>query len=183
MFGDSGSANHTEHSVIVKPTSKTRLIKFGLIFGAIAFFASIFIVLSALDFDFLLLPSSVMIIVLEIFAIWFFWKYTNVVYDYIIATGELSVDAVYGGRTRKNVFTVKISAASLIAPYEGKQAPEESSADKVYKCVSSFEAKDIAYIVFKDDEGKKCLAYFETNQKMRKLFKFYNSSCCKVSAQ
>lgn len=181
MYGDSGSANHVEHSVLVKPTAKTGLLKFGIIFGAIALFALIFGVLSIFNAGFLLVPSSVMILVLDVFGIWFFWKYTSIEYDYLIATGDLSVTAVYGGRTRKEVFCTKISAASLIANCDGKNVPEEQSAEKVYCCVSSFESRDLTYIIFKDGEGKKCLAYFEANSKMKKLLKFYNSSACRLT--
>lgn len=182
MFGDSGSANHAEHSVLVKPNKRTTLIKLGLIFGAFAFFIGLFVLLSVLEYDHLLLPSSVMIIVLEVFGIWYFWKYTSLEYDFVISTGDLTVDVIYGGRTRKNVFSVKISGASLIASYTDKPADEEKTAEIIYKCVSSFDSKDILYIVFKDSEGKKCVAYFEATKKMIKLFKFYNSSACKVVA-
>ncbi len=181
MYGSSGTANHAEHSVIVKPTLKTKLIKIGLFAGAIFIFVGIFALLSLIGYDFLLLPSSVMIIVLEVFGIWYFWKYTSIEYDYIISTGDISVDVVYGGRSRKNMFTVKISTASLIAQYNGNEAPEEKNAEIVYKCVSSFEASNIIYIVFKDEDGKNCIAYIESTQKFAKLLKFYNSSACKIS--
>ncbi len=181
MYEGTGSANHAEHSVLVKPTAKTKLLKFGLFAGAIALFVGVFVILSLIEMDFLLLPSSVMLIVLEVFGIWFFWKYTGIEYDYLIATGDLTVTAIYGGRSRKDIFSVKISSASVIAPYEGKPAPEESTADAVYNCVSSFEAANIVYIAFKDGDGKKCVAYIEAPQKFIKLFKFYNSTACKVT--
>lgn len=180
MYEGTGSANHAELSVLVKPTAKTRLIKFSLFGIAIALFVGVFIILSIIEMDFLLLPSSVMLIVLEVFGIWYFWKYTSVEYDYVIATGDLTVSAVYGGRSRKDIFCIKISTAALIAPYEGKPAADEGTADIVYRCVSSFEASDVVYIVFKNEDNKKCVAYIEAPKKFIKLFKFYNSSACKV---
>lgn len=182
MFGDSGSANHAEHSVLVKPNKKTRLMKLALVLGAVALFVGVFVVLSIIGLGGLLLPSSVMIIVVEVFFVWYFWKYTNIEYDYLIATGDLSVTAVYGGRTRKEIFSVKISTASVIDSYSGSPSKEEAEADVVYRCVSSFESNDILYIVFKNQEGKNCVAYFEASKKMIKLLRFYNGSACRVSA-
>ncbi len=181
MYEGTGSANHAEYSVLVKPTTKTKLIKFGLFAGAITLFIGVFAILSIFDMGPLMLPSSVMLIVLEVFGIWYFWKYTSIEYDYLIATGDLTVTAVYGGRSRKDLFSVKISTATVIASYEGKPAPEESTVDTVYNCVSSFEAANIVYIAFKDGDGKKCIAYIEAPQKFIKLFKFYNSTACKVT--
>ena len=182
MYDGTGSANHAEHSVIVKPTAKSKLLKLGLFAGAIFLFVGVFVILSIIGYDFLLLPSSVMIIVLEVFGIWYFWKYTSIEYDYLISTGDLTVTAVYGGRSRKDLFSVKVSTASLIASYNGKPAPEEGTAETIYNCVSSFDATSIVYIVFKDESGKKCIAYIEAPQKFIKLFKFYNSTACKVTA-
>lgn len=180
MYGESGSANHAEHSVIVKPTGKTKMIKVGLFAGAVALFVGLFVLLNLIELPYLLLPSSVMLIVLEVFGIWYFWKYTSVEYDYVISTGDLSVSAVYGGRSRKELFSVKISTASLIASYEGRPAAEEATAEQIYNCVSSFEASNIIYLIFKDEDGKKCVAYIEATAKFIKLLKFYNSSSCKV---
>ena len=180
MYEGTGSANHAEHSVLVKPTGKTKLIKIGLFAAAIALFVGLFVFLSVIEMDFLLVPSAVMLVVLEVFGIWYFWKFTSIEYDYVIATGDLTVSAVYGGRSRKELFSVKISTASLIASYEGKPASEEANTELIYNCVGSFDSTDIVYIVFKNEDGKKAIAYIEAPKKMLKLFKFYNSSACKV---
>ncbi|MBR6594526.1 MAG: hypothetical protein IKK83_05035 [Clostridia bacterium] len=176
MYRDGGSEYQAEYSVLVKPTAKTKLLKFGIIFGAIFLFVLVYAILSIFNAGFLLVPSAVMLIVLDVFIIWFLWKYTNVEYDYLVVKGTLSISAVYGGRSRKELFSTTVSAASVISACEGRCAPEEAKVEQVYTCVSSFDSNDIVYIVFTNQDGKKCLAYFEANSKMKKLIRFYNSS-------
>lgn len=182
MYESSVSANHAEHSVTVKPNSKTKLLKLGLIAAAIVLFIGLFVVLSLFDAQVLMLGGSVMLIVLEVFGIWTFWKYTSLEYDYVIATGDLTMSVIYGSRSRKDVFSVKISSVELIASYNGEPAKEENGADNVYRCVSSFDASSIIYMSFKDQQGKNCVAYLEAPQKVLKLLKFYNVSAYKVVA-
>ena len=181
MYGDSGSANHAENTVLVKPTAKTKLMKIGLIACSVALFVLMFVVLKIVDMDYLLVPSSVMIIVLEVFGIWYFWKYTSLEYDYLIATGDIAMSVVYGGRSRKDLFKVKISSAELIADCNAIPVSDEQKAEKVYNCTSGPDAINVIYMLFKNEEGKKCIAYFEASAKVLKLLKFYNSSAYKVT--
>lgn len=183
MYGDTVSVNHAEHTVSVQPTVKTKLIKTALVFGAVGIFVLLFVVLSVLGMQFILLPSAVMVIVLEVFAVWFFWKYTSTDYDYSISAGDLSMAVVYGGRTRKELFKTKISSAELIADYGGVPSPDERRAEKVYNCLSEADAQNAVYMLFKDESGKKCIVYFETTAKVLKLLKFYNASAYKVTVK
>lgn len=178
MPGDGGSLNYTEHSVVLKPTKKTRLLKALIITAAVAVFLTVsFLIISFASATIIALP---MIVVLIAYAAFVFWKYTRVEYDYTIASGELTMCAVYGKRKRKELFNIHISAADSITDFNGKGLDKPVAADKVYICLSSNEAKSIVCISFKDEGGNSCAAYIEAERKAKSALKFYNSSAYRI---
>lgn len=177
MFGDATS-NFLEYSVVEKPNKKTKTRKAVIIASAVAVFVVLFGVLSA--FASAMVVVMPMATVLIVFAAFIFWKYTKIEYDYVISGGDMQMHIVYGGRNRKELFTFKISSAELIADLAGNPT-DNSRYQKVYTCVSSMEAENILYVVFKNGDGEKCIAYFEAPKKAFSLLKFYNSSAYRVS--
>jgi len=178
MFNDVGSPNYAEHSVAQKPNKKTKNIKLAIILSAVLVFVAIFCIIS-------IFASAVIIVmpmvgVLIVFCAFIFWKYTKVEYDYYISGGDMKMFVVYGGRKRNELFTFKLSAAEVFANYQGNASPIVTNDIKEYKCVSSMDACGIVYSIFKDENGNKCIAYFEPTKKVLSLLKFYNSSSYKV---
>ena len=123
-----------------------------------------------------------MVTVLIVFAAFIFWKFTKVEYDYVISGGEMQMHVVYGGRSRKELFTFKLSTAELFA--DKKQTPaDDSKYGKAFYCVSEMSAENVLYAVFKNEDGEKCIAYFEAPKKAYSILRFYNSSACKIGKQ
>jgi len=177
MFGDATS-NYFEFSVTEKPNKKTKTRKAIIATSAVVVFVALFAVLSA--FASAMVVIMPMTTVLIVFAAFIFWKYTKIEYDYFISSGDMQMNIVYGGRSRKELFTFKISSAELIADPKSNPA-DNSRYQRVYTCVSSMEAQGIIYAVFKNQNGEKCIVYFEAPKKALSLLKFYNSSAYKVS--
>lgn len=178
MMGDGGALNYTEHSVVLKPTKKTRFLKTIIIAVAVAVFLAIaFLIITFASATIITLP---MIVVLIVYAAFVFWKYTRIEYDYTIASGNLTMCVVYGGRKRKELFDIHISAADSITDFGGKSLDKPVAADKVYICLSSNEAKSIVCITFTDADGNNCAAYIEAEKKAKSVLKFYNSSAYRI---
>ena len=89
---------------------------------------------------------------------------------------------VYGGRTRKELFSKKISDFSLIAPYtEERYKRAVGNADiKVYNCLSSPEALDQFFGIFTLENGIKCAVIFQAPKKAVSIMRFYNSTSTEV---
>lgn len=178
MYGDTGSPNYAEHSVIEKPNKRTKMLKATIAFSAVAVFLLLFVVLSVFASALvIIMPMAAVVIA---FGAWIFWKYTNVEYDYVISGGDIQMSVVYGGRSRKQLFRFKLSGAELFAGYNHSSPPREDGYAHRYACVSSMDAAGIVYTVFKNENGEKCIAYFEATKKVLSLLKFYNSSAYKV---
>lgn len=178
MYGDSGSPNYVEYSVVQAPTQKTRMQKLAII----AVTTAVFLLLTYLIIEFakatiIALPMAMIPIVYVAFL---FWRYTNIEYHYTISGGELKMCLVYGSRKKKPLFSVRISNAKAIVAYDGSVPAEAQDAEVEYCCVSSMNAKDIVCIVYNDENGKKTAAYIEALKKTKSVLKFYNSAAYKI---
>ncbi len=117
--------------------------------------------------------------------IWFMvyctWMYVNIEYEYTIVGGLLRAVEVFGMRKYRELFSVKLSSMTLIAPYLGENRGEADSDDikHRYYCVSSLESPDIWFGIYKDSSGEKCAVYFEAVEKTIKCVKYYNSDAVK----
>lgn len=177
MYGNTGSPNFLEYSVSEKPNKKTKTLKAVIILSAITIFLLLFWLLSV--FASAMVIVIPMVTVLIVFAAFIFWKFTKVEYDYVISGGDMQMHIVYGGRSRKELFCFKLSTAELFAEKSALPA-DDSKYDKAYYCVSSMDAENILYAVFKNEGGERCIAYFEAPKKAHSILRFYNSSACRI---
>ena len=102
--------------------------------------------------------------------------YGDVSYEYSIVSGEVEFAKIYGDRFRKKWFTVKLSDMETIAPYDGMYADkaDKGSYDRIYKAISSFDAPNIYYGVWQDEDGKNCIVFMEMIPKSLKMARSYN---------
>ncbi len=177
MSYDPNSANYVEFSVMAEPNRKTRMLKFFIIFGAtVIFTVSLYLVLTIAK---LLVSALFVEMVLLALAMVALWKYTSVEYDCIIASGEMQMSIIYGGKKRKEIFTQKLSSFETIANMD-YGTPNNDNYTHIYKCVSSDSAANIVYATFKNDKGEKCIVYFQPIKKAYSILKFYNMSAYKI---
>lgn len=97
-------------------------------------------------------------------------------YEYSIVSGEINFAIIYGDRMRKEWFKIpKISECEKIAPYEGYNKSDVDGGDfyKVYKAVSSLDAPNVYFAIFKDEQQNRCVVLFEVIKKSMKMLKTY----------
>lgn len=123
----------------------------------------------------LLAPLYALVVVSCAF-IWFLtWRYVQPTYLYNLTSGNLTFYTIYGGRTKKKIFSTKIADASLIAPAVSEEAKGcTEGCVKTYCGVSDAESPDVYLMVFGDEKGRKCAYYFEATAKALKILRFYN---------
>lgn len=118
--------------------------------------------------------------------IWFMvyctWMYVNIEYEYTIVGGLMRGVEVFGMRKFREIFNVRISSMTMIAPYSGIYKSEADSKDIVhrYYCVSSMDSPDIRFGIYKNESGEKCVVFFEAVEKTLKCIRYYNSDAVKT---
>ncbi len=108
-------------------------------------------------------------------------------YDYRIAAGDFNIAEVHNRRHRKELLTVQISKAEIIAPYRDgyRETIDRMSFNKIYETASSMNAEDLYAMVIPDseDENEKILIFFEPTSKMLSLFSFFNRRTVSVKVR
>ncbi len=162
------SYNYCEYSVERKNDS-------GLIFKKILIIlASLAICVTVCFFIWNIMPQVLFIFVVCIgFCAMFAWRYVSIEYEYIILSGEFDMDAIYGGKSRKRIYSFKINEAHVIAPFN-MDIVKSFENRTVYYTVSSKKSDTAYYALFKDAKGKSCAAVFDVTQKTLDILKYYN---------
>ncbi len=106
-----------------------------------------------------------------------FHRYVQIEYEYNIVSGGFLVNYIYGRKTRKPWLNpVNISSMDTIAPYSGsyKSDAEKNIYDIRYEAVAYMAHPDNYYATFTNENGQKCIVFFQATNKMLKLFSFHN---------
>lgn len=112
--------------------------------------------------------------------IWFMvystWMYVNIEYEYTIVGGVLRGMEVYGMRKYRELFNVRVSQFTFIAPYASNRETADS-AEIVHRdyCVSSMTSPDVWFGIYTNEAGEKCAVFFEVVEKTLKCLKYYNA--------
>ena len=104
------------------------------------------------------------------------YKASFLEYEYALVAGVMRFAIVNGAMKRKEWFEAKLGDMTTVAPYEGdyKTKADSAKVDITYEAISSFESPDVYFGIYKNEEGKDCIVYFEATNKLLKLAKFYN---------
>ena len=164
--------NHAEVAVKRKLDGELIFKKLLLIFVYVAFSLLFFAVCFKIKFVQIcaLLPLFVWMLV------FFTWRYTEIEYEYVVSSGELTIATIYGNRVRKTMLEVKINEAERIAPYDdkGKEALERVQIKNVYNILKQRNSPDAYYALFDIPKKGKTLVLFEGDEKALKIMRFYN---------
>ncbi len=171
-----------EHAVERKKTGLYRFKKAAIISLWIIIPAVIIIIcfaLSALSDKLIALRYSIFLVPLVAF---FALKlgpmtaaYGEETYEYSVASGEMSFAKIYGDRFRREWFSFTLAKAEKCAPYNDTFGSEADNGrfDHIYKAVSSFDAPNIYYAIFRNDRDERCIVFFEVIKKSLRLIKTY----------
>ncbi len=170
--------NYFEYNVEKKPDGKTRLQRIGIVIIDIVLAIGILAISPAGLVPIMFCGFGLLFAILT----FFLYKRTQVEYEYEINSGELTMAKIYGGRSRKNLFSQKISAFEIIAPYTEDKLKEATRGTeaKIYNCTSSPDALDMYFGIFKDESGNKCAVILQAPKKAVSIFRFYNSSATQI---
>ena len=122
----------------------------------------------------------------QVFAVWLvlicalemiFFRCTVREFEYTVAMGELTVEAIYGKKWRKKLAVIRISDADRVFPVDSfKDAQIENlKADKVI--YASPKKSDYMYCLYTKDSGEKnskTALVFSSCKKLNDSIKFYN---------
>ena len=163
-----------EYTVEQKNEGSIRWKRLGLLALYILYPAAlIFIVGSEMH----LFASLLALIPLSLWIIIFLtWRYVNISYQYVITSGRLTFIKHYGARTHKKQFEVALKEAKLIAPVgirEHEERRELFDPEITYCGLSSKNAPDQYYIAFENENGQRCVFFFEATKKTLELCKMY----------
>ena len=126
---------------------------------------------------FLMVPFILVIATITVIAYLMTWKYTSVEFEYSIFGDVISFVNIYGKKSRKGKLDVAIKNFSEIGKYTeaAEKHLEEVVIDKDYLFISHLLAEHLYYGLF-DDDGDKCIVYFEATDRALSLLKKYNPS-------
>ncbi len=130
-----------------------------------------------------LIPISLWIIV------FITWRYVSVEYEYALLGGTLTFTKIFGGRSRKKIFSVPLRDACRIAPLEDSMAADAARAyrpEREFSAISSLKAPDIYFMLFewasaKGKEKRRAIFYFEATAKTLHICRYYNPSATQMT--
>lgn len=167
------SNNYMEYLVPKKNTPATTMAKIGII----AALAVVFFITSAIIAKYV---PYIIAVYLTLYVVlgWYLLRFFSVEYEYVIAAGEMEMDAIYGRRQRKKLASFKLKDVEFCAPYEEAYMNRTNNPEitKVINACSSMNAKEVYFIIFKNEKGEKELMYFDALKKTVSILKFYTGS-------
>jgi len=113
--------------------------------------------------------------------IFFTWRYVSIEYELTIHEGMLGFATIYGGMSRKDLFSCRVRELKVIAPYSGsgKETADSYAAERKLVYVSDINSPTNYYAVYEPENGEKTLLIFETEEKTLRMLKYYNSEAFK----
>ncbi len=164
-------ANHyTEYAVAQKPEGKYRLRRILLITLYVLFPIAYMVVCASVSLPMLIIFTPVTLWML----IFFTWRYAAVEHEYMIASGTITFVDIYGGRSRRVLFSCEIRDMMQIAPLTEESRQSFADAADVIDLRGSVKAEDAYFFTVKDRDGKKAAVLFEATEKAVKIMKYYN---------
>ncbi len=105
------------------------------------------------------------------------WKYTEIEYECSFFSGVLTVSKILGGKSRKKMTEVRLRDLGAVFPCNEENLPRINAfgaTERIF-AASSPNAEDLHAALWEDpDTKKRCVLYFEANEKAIKIIKYYN---------
>lgn len=124
----------------------------------------------------------------QVFAVWLVvivalevmvFRYTKREFEYTVAMGELTVEAIYGRRWRKKIFSVRVADADRIFPVENAKDVQILHLNASRVIIASPKKSEYLYCLYskgKDDKDSGTALVFSSCKKLNDALKFYNRS-------
>ena len=137
----------------------------------------------------LVLSFFVMLLLMKIPQVFFIWmvvilafeiilfRLTKREFEYTVAMGEMTVEAIYGRRWRRKLINVRLSDADRVFPIDSVSDRQLISLNADKTIIASPKKSDFLYcLLTKDDGGKnsKTAIVFSSCKKLNDAIRFYN---------
>lgn len=160
--------NYCECMAPVKPTGPVRLARAGIfLFTAILMAAMLIITLKTIP------AVSFMLGAIIVFCAWFVYQFTKIEYEYTVASAVLTLDKIYGARTRKKVLEFKISDITAAFTPEKLDVSIKNAEHVLWACrkddpyalglVYTVGSEKRILIICAPDKTRACLKYYKRN--------------------
>lgn len=169
------AAHAVEHLTKERKNPKTARRKLLILASASLFVLSLGILLfavPALMFFLLLAACGAAALV------WYLRRFVSVEYEYSISQGEMTMDAIYGAKQRKELFCFRIRDMELIAPVTEATRAKWSGrpfSKKIFAAAAP-DAPDTYFAICRGEGGGKTLIFFEATEKALRVMKIYNKN-------
>ena len=163
------SFNYTEHLVEKKADSKIIIQRVSIILVGLILLG----VLVFLMFGPVKIPQIGAVALLLIgYVCKVLWSYTKIEYEYLIVSGDMTMDIIYSGKKRRQIAEFKVPTAEAILPYT------EAKLDgvKITFAASSPSDDDVYCAIYKNDNGDKEALVFNADEKALKMLHYYNKA-------
>lgn len=170
-----------EYVVAKKREGAYSLARVALIIGYILY---VIIFFSVGILSRLLVPCIALVPVTTWILIYFTWRYVNIDFEYSATSGTVTFSKVFGNRSRRAVAEIRIKNASAIAPLTEKlhkSKMEAYSPEVIYNALSSEDTPDAYFMIYEDDNGRRCAFLFEATAQMLKVCRYYNPSATVIT--
>lgn len=110
------------------------------------------------------------------------WRYVNIEYEYSVASGVITFSKIYGGRSRKTVYTLDVRQIEELLPlghHFTERRLDDFDPQIEVSFLSSSESEQAYVALYADENGDKCAVYLEVLPMLMKSLKLYNSAVVK----
>ena len=166
------STNFTEFTVKKTIEGSLLMTRILMILGYIAVVALAFVAMGAGGVGMYL---GIVFFLAVIILVYFTWPLTNVEYEYVTASGDLTFNTIIaGGRFKKENLKFKIKDCEIIAPYTSEHTDKFATVTKKYDFRKSSKDTDDIYFAVINEKDSKAMVIFQCTNKALKIFKSYN---------
>ncbi len=161
--------NYTEYLVAKKADSKIIIQRVSIILVGLILFG----ILGFLMFGPVKIPQIGAVALLLIgYVCKVLWSYTKIEYEYLIVSGDMTMDIIYAGKKRRRIVEFKVPSAETILPY----ADAKLDGLKVTFCASSPSDDDVYCAIYKNDNGDREALVFNADERALKMLHYYNKA-------
>ena len=125
----------------------------------------------------LLVPMMALVPLSTWILVWLTWRYVAVEYEYSLAGGFMTLNMIYGGRSRKKVAEIRIKDMSMIAPFDGdyiKEA-ERYAPERTVDFTSDLQKPEVYFALYETEDKRRGILYFEATDQALRILRYYNS--------
>jgi len=121
-------------------------------------------------------PYGLLVIFAVGYAAMYFFKMTDVEYEYLLLSNELSIDVIYGKSKRKHAVTYKIQEAEMFAPINSDRVQNYLNNEKIVAknyTSGNPETNDKVYVLVINNNGQMFKVFIEPNENLFEGIKSY----------